>query len=77
MSEITKEELESLNKIQNQYSSILMSIGVLEIRKQKLLIDHDKIQEEFTVTTNKLKSKYGEGIIDLNTGEIKPEKSVL
>lgn len=74
MSKLTEKELEELNKFNSNYNSILTTIGAIEVKKNKLFFEHQDIQEKFQKFVSELKNKYGDGIIDLETGEIKPEE---
>jgi len=74
---ITKEELKSIQKLQNKLSEVIQSIGLLESQKHGLLheiAEHNKEIEEFKT---KLESKYGPVNISLEDGTyVKIEEDV-
>ncbi len=65
---ITDEQLEKVNKQQNELSELLRSLGVLDVQKQNLhqkISDLSKVIEE---TKKELEEKYGSVNIDLKDG---------
>jgi hypothetical protein len=69
---LTAEELDNVKKLRQEYSEIIFSIGEAEIQKRKLLSVYDQLEEKEIKLASQLQEKYGEGNIDLETGEIKP-----
>jgi len=86
MSKITEQELTELVTLRKQYSDTVFEIGQLQYNKHELedqlkLIDNELTglyadirsaetrQNEFLV---KIREKYGEGTLDVQTGEILP-----
>ena len=73
---LSPEELENLNSINEEYTSILISLGrieteklSLEKQKQNLTLQFEKLQSKEQDLAAALTQKYGDGNIDLNTGE--------
>ena len=73
---LSPEELENLNSINEEYTSILISLGrieteklSLEKQKQSLTLQFEKLQSKEQDLAASLTKKYGDGNIDLNTGE--------
>ena len=65
---ITKEELKSIQELQNKLNEVIQNIGLLESQKHGLLheiAEHNKEIEEFKT---KLESKYGSVNISLEDG---------
>lgn len=83
---LTKEELQELLGLQDSYEKIVKSLGEIEIQKfnlnelinslgiEKEYLHNDlkKIKEKETELAKTLTEKYGQGVIDVNTGEITP-----
>jgi hypothetical protein len=80
MSEIKKlsqEELDSVKAIKNEYTNLAVSLGELELQKaniakekQRLLDAQLQLIEKENEIAKKLSDKYGNGTINLETGEI-------
>ena len=84
--QLTPEELQSINELQQQYNKFVFELGNLEAQlqsllQQKSLLETEKdgimsdiktlgIKEKELVTT--LQEKYGTGNINPQTGEITP-----
>jgi len=73
---LSKEELEKLNTFSKKQEEITVTLGQLDIQKALLegqrsmiLEELSKLQEKQNVTAKELQSKYGDGNIDLDTGE--------
>lgn len=73
---LSKEELEKLNTFSKKQEEITVALGQLDIQKALLegqrsmiLEELSKLQEKQNVTAKELQSKYGDGNIDLDTGE--------
>ncbi len=78
---ITEEELDSLKKISQIYDELVSKFGSLNI--QKILIDQqlDQLKGEYSdnqikerETIQSLNEKYGEGSLNLQTGEFVAHK---
>jgi hypothetical protein len=80
MSEIkklTSEELDSVKAIKNEYTNLAIALGELELQKsniakekQRLLDNQTQLIEKETELAKTLSDKYGNGSINLETGEI-------
>jgi len=69
---LTTEELQSVKNIRQDYSNLALAIGELELQKFNLLENYQKeIAEREKQLAKQLQEKYGEGTIDLETGEVK------
>lgn len=74
---LTTEELESVKSIKNEYTNLALALGELEIQsaniakeKQRLLNNQSELTEKEIELSKTLTEKYGNGTIDLETGEI-------
>jgi len=75
---LTPEELDLVRSLRRDYSNLTISLGELELQlnninqeKQQLLESHKQLLEKEKQTAQQLQEKYGQGTIDLETGEIK------
>lgn len=73
---LTQEELAELNQLQEQRQTITGDFGIIELRIQELELQKEKIvetlnqqQDQETQFGQKIQNKYGEGTININTGE--------
>jgi hypothetical protein len=69
MSKIKKEELEAIVTKQNEVSSIMNNIGILEAKKHEFLHSFAKVNGELEDIKKDLEETYGQVNIDLATGE--------
>jgi len=67
---LTTEELDEIKKIKASYNDLAISLGELEIEKSRLLEYRKNLSDAELVLAKKLQEKYGEGSINLDTGEI-------
>ena len=68
---LTSEELQTVKNIKQEYTNLAFALGELEIQKLILLdTQRDLIAKEKQLA-KQLQEKYGEGTIDLETGEVK------
>tara|TARA_B100002019_G_C21034978_1_gene481548 strand:+ start:156 stop:440 length:285 start_codon:yes stop_codon:yes gene_type:complete len=84
----TKDELNSIEELRNNYNSVTNALGMLEVSRMQTekrleTIEGDKIRletqyEQLTMAEkeliNSLTEKYGQGSIDINTGVFTPVK---
>ena len=69
---LTAEELQSIKTIRQDYSNLALAVGELELQKFNLLENYQKeIATREKQLAAQLQEKYGEGSIDLETGEVK------
>ena len=73
---LTKEEIEKLKVIQNNEANLITQFGQLEYQIQSLNLQKEnlknnitKLQTESSNFGKELQDKYGEGTIDVTTGE--------
>jgi hypothetical protein len=69
MLKIKKEELELIVTKQNEITSIMNNIGVLEAKKHELLHSFAQVNGELEDVKKDLEQTYGQINIDLKTGE--------
>jgi len=67
---ITEEELNQLKGFKAQQNQITFALGEINIRKENLLSSYRAIVAQDQEFYSKLSIKYGDGSLDLNTGEI-------
>ena len=74
---LTAEELDAIKAIKLEYNNLAVSLGELELQKaniekdkQVLLPQHSQLIEKESNLANQLSEKYGNGTINLDTGEI-------
>lgn len=73
---LTKEEIEKLKTLQLQEVNLINQLGQLEYQVQTLLLQKDNfkqqistLQKESAAVGKQLQDKYGEGTIDVSSGE--------
>jgi len=73
---LTQEELQEIKAIQTENTSVVSQFGELEVVMQNLLLRKEELVNKFkelknreVVIGNTLQEKYGNGNIDLETGE--------
>ena len=78
---LTKDEIKEIGDIRSSVSNVTIAIGEtevafanLEIRKNELLNNLKKLSEKQNDFANKLEDKYGNGSVNLDTGEFVPVK---
>ncbi len=77
----TKEELDKIKKIRNSYESLTKTLGGLEVESIALEVKKDGIkgevlnlQTEGLELAETLRKKYGDGILNPETGIFTPNK---
>lgn len=71
MANLTVEELEFIKTGSAEYTKIKINLGELELQKQGLLFQAEKIREAFSNNEKILIEKYGEdAVINMQTGEV-------
>jgi predicted nuclease with TOPRIM domain len=73
---LTLEELDKLQHINTELSNVIVSLGQIEINKslleenkKSLLANYSQLQKEQGELATELTQKYGDGNIDLITGD--------
>jgi hypothetical protein len=73
MSEIkklTESELASIKAIRQEYNELVSALGEVEIQKLRLVDLQKDLSNRETELAKQLQDKYGQGSIDIETGEI-------
>ena len=65
---ITEKQLKTVNDQQNELSSHLRNVGVLEVQKQNIHGQIAELSKEIEVTKKELEDEYGQINIDLKDG---------
>jgi hypothetical protein len=68
---LTVDELQTVKNIKQEYTNLAYALGELEIQKAILLDTQKDIANREKQIAKQLQEKYGQGAIDLDTGEIK------
>jgi hypothetical protein len=78
---LTEEELQRLKKFQEKENEIIVSLGQIAYQKEILNEQKDQIKQTRKELekmrsdfASELTKKYGDGIINIETGEITPQK---
>ncbi len=73
---LTKEEIENLTSLQQQQNDLIFSLGQVEYQltyftKQKNLIQQqlEALESNQTTTAQEMEKKYGQGTVNLESGE--------
>jgi len=69
---LNEEELQVVKNIKREYDEIAFGLGDIAIRKSRLLESYKKLSERESEIFKQLTYKYGNGNINLETGEIVP-----
>lgn len=75
MSQIIKlqeKELQDIKDAQTKITQLIYGLGQLEVQKTNILAQLEEAQSEQNTLGKDLQEKYGEGDINLETGEITP-----
>ena len=67
---ITEEELAQLKNFQANKNQITFALGENRIQKELLLSTYRNVSSQEQDFLNKISIKYGDGSLDINTGEI-------
>lgn len=76
---LSQEELQEINQIRNEYTLVYANIGLVQVKIKELENENlsyyeslESLKQKEIDVFEKLKSVYGNGTIDLETGEFKP-----
>ena len=76
---LSQDELNEIVQLRNEFANIFATIGSIQSRIKELEEENEpnyitlkEIQKKEEILFEKLKNNYGEGNIDLVTGEFKP-----
>jgi hypothetical protein len=76
---LQEEELQNIKGAQTKITQLIYGLGQLEVQKTNILTQLEEAQLEQNKLGKELQEKYGEGNINLETGEItlteKPEST--
>ena len=79
--QLSQEELQQLKTFQNESNTIMFTLGQIDVQKallegqrSEVLEKLANLQEQNNKFAKSLQEKYGDGNIDLETGEFKPIK---
>jgi len=86
MAKLTQEEIQSIQDLQARYNQTIFEIGAAEAQlivfqeqmnklnedKKNLVSDLKSIEQKESELVKSLQEKYGQGNIDIQTGEITP-----
>jgi len=67
---VTQEELQQIKDIKAQFNNITFALGENRIRKEMLLNSYKNLVTQEQDLLNRLSIKYGDGSINVETGEI-------
>jgi hypothetical protein len=68
---LTKEELEKINQLNNEFNKAKMAIADTELQKWNLIRVVEQIKAEFSIHEKALAEKYGkDAVINIQTGEV-------
>jgi len=70
MKKVTDKELETLQKLVNTINEGQAAIGGMEVQKQTLIKEVEKLIEQLKETQAELENTYGNVTVNLSTGEI-------
>jgi hypothetical protein len=73
MSQVIKlqeSELERIKSTQGDITNLTYNLGQLEVQKASILVEINKVQARQNELGKELNDKYGEGNINLETGEL-------
>lgn len=71
MANLTAEELDFIKKGSQEFTKVKISLGELELQKQGLIKQAERIVEAFTNNEKILIEKYGkDAVINMQTGEV-------
>lgn len=76
---LSQEELQEINQIRSEYTTAYANIGLVQVKIKELESESlsyyeslESLKQKEIEVFEKLKSIYGNGTIDLETGEFKP-----
>ena len=72
---LTEEELTQLKNFKTQQGQIALALGENRLQKENILSSYRMIAAQEQEFYKNLSIKYGDGSLDLSTGEIKPLES--
>ena len=74
MQQLTKEELDNIQSMLNEFNRKKISLGDTVIQQNTLMKEIEVLKEQYSKEEEKLIEKYGEdSVINVQTGEIKKQ----
>ena len=74
MQQLTKEELDNIQSMLNEFNRKKISLGDTVIQQNTLMKEIEELKEQYSKEEEKLIKKYGEdSVINVQTGEIKKQ----
>tara|TARA_Y100000385_G_C12838347_1_gene527661 strand:- start:430 stop:666 length:237 start_codon:yes stop_codon:yes gene_type:complete len=70
--QLSKEELQKLNEYQQLNQEIIFALGEVELQKAGLIDRYREVSSQQEELGSELNKKYGDGKINLTSGEITP-----
>jgi len=67
---LTEAELSAVKAIKAEYNELVMALGEVEVQKLRLIEVQKDISEREGTLAKQLQEKYGQGSINIETGEI-------
>jgi len=71
---ITKSELEELQTSIRHINDVQMQIGTAEMQKANMISKVMVLQQTLVTFQDKLKEKYGDVVVNINDGNLKPRE---
>lgn len=72
MNKLSQEELQNIKLNQQRSNEIIFALGEIALQKEGLIEQYKNVISEQNELGKSLTEKYGDGKIDLNTGELLP-----
>jgi hypothetical protein len=67
---LTETELTAVKDIKQEYNELVIALGEVELQKLRLIEVQKDITERESLLAKQLQDKYGQGSINIETGEI-------
>lgn len=78
---LTEDEVNEIKNLSNDFNQLFTNLGIIQSQIVELKTRRDELYDALGNLRDvekqifvKLKEKYGEGVVDINTGEFKSEK---
>lgn len=78
MEQVNKEFLENIKQLQSLMESVKVELGtiaLIESRKAKLIASYEDAEQSMKDVRTKIYDQYGDGTINLETGEFTPSQA--
>ena len=72
--QVTKEELQKVQTLVNNINNTQFRIGELELEKTSLVSTAINAKNQWMELQNKLRDKYGDVVVNINDGSLKPRE---